>query len=90
MAEAEGTFRLADHALVPPVDDEGFVVGFHGDTQQEELREFFRKYGFVVVRDALPEQVCADLQADIFRIGKITTVVGSGKEPVVGAAYLLP
>jgi len=45
--------------LQPPVDEEGFVESFNGLTEQRELREFFRKYGFVVIRDAVPEKTCS-------------------------------
>lgn len=59
-------FDLAPHVLQAPLDADGFVVA-HPPVDLPAIRAFFQTYGFVVIRDAVPEEARAGLQAAVLQ-----------------------
>ena len=48
-----------------PVDVDGFIVAFNVD-QEEEILEFFEKYGIVVVSNVLTDEQCEHSVDDVW------------------------
>lgn len=48
-----------------PYDSDGYVESFL-ITQEDEIKEFFNQFGFVVVRDAITPQDCTDTIDEIW------------------------
>jgi len=53
-----------------PIDNEGYCQSFNAN-DEEELANFFWKYGFAVVRDAIPPEYVAATRADIFSLAGV-------------------
>jgi len=71
-------------AYCPPVyevprDAEGFIKAFDVD-ESEEMKEFFDKFGFVVVKKALNEEECKDTIDDIWNYLKIQAKIDRNDE----------
>ncbi|CAF3437660.1 unnamed protein product [Rotaria socialis] len=49
-----------------PIDDDGFIVTFNVE-QQDEILAFFEKHGIVVVANVLTEQECQRSVDDVWR-----------------------
>eukprot|EP01113_Clastostelium_recurvatum_P011523 TRINITY_DN15884_c0_g2_i1.p1 TRINITY_DN15884_c0_g2~~TRINITY_DN15884_c0_g2_i1.p1 ORF type:complete len:390 (-),score=48.27 TRINITY_DN15884_c0_g2_i1:44-1213(-) len=58
---------------IVPRDDDNYTVSFevkdlHNDGEVEKVREFFSRYGFVVVKDVLSQKECNDTLNEIYQI----------------------
>jgi len=53
----EGGFEYNYERLQVPKDEEGYVVGFNLE-QEEEFKKFFEEYGLVVVKNVINEEEC--------------------------------
>jgi len=53
-----------------PIDSEGYCQSFYSN-DANGIRNFFHQYGFVVVRDALPQENISATLADIFAIAGV-------------------
>lgn len=58
-----GTFIIPKYEV--PVDEEGYVQSF-SVSEVDKYKEFFKKFGFVVVRDILTKEECEDTIQDIW------------------------
>ncbi|CAF2940272.1 unnamed protein product [Rotaria sp. Silwood2] len=56
----------AFHPAPLPIDDDGFIVAFDVE-QQDEILTFFEKYGVVVVANVLTEQECERSVDDVWK-----------------------
>jgi len=53
--------------LKAPLDSEGFVVSFEVN-EEENIRNFWKEYGFVVIKNCIPEENVENTIDEIWRV----------------------
>lgn len=70
-------YNIAGNGIEPyPLDSEGFAQSFDVLTDEQDMYEHWSRYGVVVGRQVVPEQLCAD---SIVRIKNIVDELSDGK-----------
>jgi hypothetical protein len=54
-------------SLACPVDEEGYITTFEW-TEKQKIRDFFQKYGLVVVRNLLTSEECSMTEDEVWKM----------------------